>query len=360
MFTKSWCRLQSFYMTKIPLLLIGLWLLTCAPCANADNGITERYIALALQGDLQSAQLLFSGQQSGDLSAGSRELSHQFQSRFVNRDEDTAPGTGDPLADRVISAYRTYWSLALTGEISEEQAGIRLHEDLTRILESRDQSTSPIPADEIYPKLGHALQQRGFRVLYADAPPLKDLILWKNEEVRKFSVRLTDSTENVDVVFLSDIFSMGWKDYATFGLAFTTGWVENARLYCVDWAYDRNSEKFEVSYLKHESRHLADFRNFPALSSADLEYRAKLTELAFSSKTTTQLLDDFTRKSAMNPEAPHAYANYRVTRDVYRKIENAPMPDSADPWAQINTAKVSRAAWSLLETDTQRLRSGSP
>lgn len=347
-------------MTKIPLLLIGLSLLADTACANADNGTTERYIALALQGDLRSAQLLFSAQQSEELSAGSRELSRQFQSRFVNRDEETAPDTGDALADGVISAYRNYWSQALTGEISEEQAGIRLHEALTQVLLSRDGSAGPIPADEIYPRLGQALQQKGFRMLHADAPPLKDLILWKNEEVRKFSVRLTDSTENVDVVFLSDIFSMGWKDYATFGLAFTTGWVENARLYCVDWAYDRNSEKFRVSYLKHEARHLADFRNFPALGSADLEYRAKLTELAFSSKTTTQLLDDFTRKSAMNPEAPHAYANYRVTRDVYRKINNTPMPESGNPWAQINTAKVSRAARALLEADTQKLQSGSP
>ena len=101
-------------------------------------------------------------------------------------------------------------------------------------------------------------------------------------------------------------------------------------------------------------------RNIPDLSSSDLEYRSKLTELAFASKTTMQLLNDFTRKSAMNPAAPHAYANYRVTRDIYRKIHNGPMPDSGNPWAQINAAKISRAARSLLETDTHRLRSGSP
>ena len=98
------------------------------------------------------------------------------------------------------------------------------------------------------------------------------------------------------------------------------------------------------------------------MSSADLEYRAKLTELVFSVKTTTQLLNDFTRKSAMNPEAPHAYANYRVTRDLYSTINQAELPDSANPWAQINTARVNRAARSLLEADTNRLRlqSASP
>lgn len=347
-------------MTKIPLFLIGLCMLTSAVRADADDGITEQYIAQALQGDLSSAQKLFSGQRSRSLTAGSAELSRQFQSRFLDRDDDSPPGTGDALADRVISAYRIYWSQALTGEISEVQAGIHLRDSLTQILAGRAKSSAPLNSDELYTELGLALKERGFHILYADAPPLKDLILWKNEEVRQYSVRLTDSTEKVVVIFLTDIFSMGWKDYATFGLAFTTGWVEDGRLYCVDWAYDRQSEKFEISYLKHESRHLADFRNFPDLSSADLEYRAKLTELTFSSKTTTQLLNDFTRKSAMNPAAPHAYANYRVTRDIYRKIHNAPMPDSGEPWAQVNTAKISRAARSLLEIDTRRLQSGSP
>lgn len=351
---------KIFYMTRIPLLLAGLTLFAGAINSHADNGVTERYISQALQGDLSSAAAIFSTRQP--LNAGSLALSEQFQSRFVDRNDDHLPGTGDELADQVITAYRTYWNQALTGRISEEQAGKLLNDSLLQILSTRGQDASELTQEEIYAKLEGALDERGFHVLYADAPPLSDLILWKNEEVRKFSVRLTDGTENVDVVFLSDIFSMGWKDYATFGLAFTTGWVEQGRLFCVDWAYDRQSEKFEVSYLKHESRHLADFRAFPGLSSADLEYRAKLTELAFSVKTTTQLLNDFTRKSAINPQAPHAYANYRVTRDLYAAIKQAELPDSSDPWSQVSTARVNRAARSLLEADTNRLRlqSASP
>jgi hypothetical protein len=347
-------------MTRFPFLLTGLFLLVSAIDSRANDGVTERYISQALQGDLSSAAAIFSAQKP--LGAGSKALSIQFRSRFVDRDEEPSPGTGDELADRVITTYRTYWNRSLTGAFSEKQAGEWLIESLLQTLPHQETVTSPLPPEMIYNQLELALNDRGFHVLYADAPPLKDLILWKNEEVRKFSVRLTDGTENVDVVFLSDIYSMGWKDYATFGLAFTTGWVEQGRLFCVDWAYDRQSEKFEVSYLKHESRHLADFRAFPGLSSADLEYRAKLTELAFSVKTTTQLLNDFTRKSAINPEAPHAYANYRVTRDLYAAIKQAELPGSSDPWSQVSTARVNRAARSLLEADTNRLRlqSASP
>jgi hypothetical protein len=149
--------------------------------------------------------------------------------------------------------------------------------------------------------------------------------------------RLTDRTQKVSVTFMNDIYSTGWKQYVTLGLVATTGWVEDGHLYCVGRAYDRGSENFEVSYLKHEGRHLADFERFPELQSADLENRAKLTELVFASTTTRRLLDDFTSKSAPNPASPHAHANYRVTREVYREMYGEPFPESGNPWQEVST-----------------------
>ena len=343
-------------MIKRILNLTLLFLLSSAVSAEDRKDVTQQFIKLALQGDLSVAHSLFSGQDTQHLSSGSIELSRQFQSRFVDQVADASPGTGDALADSLVTAYRTYWKLGLTGELSGQQAGIFLEKALAEILASHDIPVEPQPSSDIYQKMGLALTQRGFHFLEADAPPFRDLFLWKTEEVRRYSVRLTDGSENVDVVFLSDLFSLGWKEYATFGLAFTTGWVTDGRLYCIDWAYDRQSEKFEVSYLKHESRHLADFRDFPGLSSADLEYRAKLTELAFASTTALRLMEDFSRKSIPNPQAPHAYANYRVTRDIYRQIMNESFPESTQPWAGISTAKITRASRSLLEADSSRLR----
>ena len=40
-----------------------------------------------------------------------------------------------------------------------------------------------------------------------------------------------------------------------------------------------------ISYLAHESRHFEDYQLFPKLKSADLEYRAKLTELSMANET---------------------------------------------------------------------------
>ena len=170
---------------------------------------------------------------------------------------------------------------------------------------------------------------------------------------------MTDRTQKVSVTFVSDIYSRGWKQFATLGLVATTGWVEDGRLYCVDSAYDRISENFEVSYLKHESRHLADFNHFPGLQSADLEYRAKLTELTFASTSTGHLLNDFTNKSANNPASPHAYANYRVTREIYREMFDKPFPASGNPWQEINTQSVNKAARDLLRRNTESLEADS-
>ena len=104
--------------------------------------------------------------------------------------------------------------------------------------------------------------------------------------------------------------------------------------------------------------YLADFELFPELKSTDLEYRAKLTELVFASTSLIRLLDDFTNKSAPNPASPHAYANYRVTRDVYREIFGAPFPESGNPWQQVSGQSVSAVARDLLQRNTSALQAG--
>jgi hypothetical protein len=76
------------------------------------------------------------------------------------------------------------------------------------------------------------------------------------------------------------------------------GWAikEDANLYCNKGDYDLNSEHFKVSYLKHETIHFTDLNEYPQLSSADLEYRAKLIELMYCTQETiydrvTQFVD---------------------------------------------------------------------
>ena len=167
-------------------------------------------------------------------------------------------------------------------------------------------------------------------------------------------MRLSEQRVDVDVVFIDGFMLQGWKDHASLGLATTTGWVEDGVLYCLSWAYDTQSENFEVSYLKHEARHLLDLEQFPDMTTEELEYRAKLTELAHANRSMTRILNDFTDKSAYNPSSAHAIANWRVIRDVYWLLHGEEMPENFQGWTGIDAARVNQAARELLEISTER------
>jgi hypothetical protein len=217
---------------------------------------------------------------------------------------------------------------------------------------------SMIAPRDSYALLQAAVTAQGMHALVGPAPPLQDLLVWRSQAVQQFTVELTDQQRQVTVVFLSDFLSRGWKHYAALGLAATTGWVEDGSLYCVEDAYAPGTESFEVSYLKHEGRHLADLERFPGLSAVELEYRAKLTELAFASKTLRGLLDDFSEKSAPNPGSPHAAANFRVTQDAWRELYGSSFPGGNQVWMTVSPWKVNRAARRLLERSTEGLVGG--
>jgi len=327
-----------------------------APVSLGAGTLAETYTALAIQGDLRPARLLFEEPES-DLSPANRELAALFHTRFIKRSEPPPIPSGNALVDAITAVYRSYWadSLLSGNPNADPTAPARaLRETLSS--HGWPDPIDPLAAEtDVFEQVEAALTAQGFHALAVPASPMHDLLVWARQSESEFEVELTDHSRTVQVVSLSDFYSQGWKHFATLGFASTTGWVDNGVLYCVEWAYAPDTEAFEVSYLKHEGRHLADFERFPALSSADLEYRAKLTELAFANRTQRQLLDDFTIKSADNPESPHAQANFRVTRDVWRALHGSDFPGGDQAWMTLNRTKVNRVARRLLAEDTARL-----
>jgi hypothetical protein len=100
---------------------------------------------------------------------------------------------------------------------------------------------------------------------------------------------------------------------ATCGVAQTGGWAKPDALYAVRASYDLASEEFRVSYLAHEGQHFADYARYPMLEQPELEYRAKLTEIALSTTTTATLLANFASLGGDSRDSPHAFAARRVT-----------------------------------------------
>lgn len=322
----------------------------------ADDGptrsfaeLTDAFTALAIQGDLRGAERLFdTAQFAGPAGAALRA---QFAERFLPGGEaGPAPANAD-LATGIALAYKAYWRSKLMQETDARAAEAGLDAGIARLLE-RDGLRSPSGADP-WPAAERALRGDGFHVSAAATPPWRDLFIWKSERVETFRVELTDATLPVEVVFMDGFVVQGWKDFASLGLASTTGWVENGRLYCVAWAYDTGSENFEISYLKHEARHLADLERYPEMDTTELEYRAKLTELAFARRDLQRIWNDFRAKAADNPASPHAQANWRVVRDVEALLGENRQSLAPNPMTEAFAADVNRAARRLLTENTR-------
>jgi hypothetical protein len=323
----------------------------------ARAGRVERYVSLALQGDLGSAADLFVAAAPDTLTAAEAELGERFQRRFVHRDEawvDDPRAT--PLARAVMAVYRGYWTRSLMGELPAAGGEAHLTRELRGVLAAHGHpaAVAEVPDGEVLDRVHRLLEREGLHVLGGVTRPYFDLMLWASQDSTRYEVELTDTVQPVSVVFIGDFLVKGWSHFATFGRAYTGGWATRDALYCLREDYDLESEKFKISYLKHESRHFADYARFPALEQADLEYRGKLTELVYARDTAFDLLDHFAASGDRNPAAPHAFANFAVTADLSRVLFGAAAGD-AGGFRSVPVERVQAAARELLAAHTARL-----
>lgn len=169
----------------------------------------------------------------------------------------------------------------------------------------------------------------------------------------RYPVTTPEDTIDVQVVFMDSVISHGWEGYATCDTYYPGGWATSDALYCVRDSYDLESEAFLVSYLKHEGKHFADYKRFPKLASPDLEYRAKLAELAEARTTTHRLLRFLMRNSAPDPANGHAFANHCLVRDLSRMLFDKDREDDPAAWEQVPVERIQQASRELLLQNTQ-------
>ncbi len=182
-----------------------------------------------------------------------------------------------------------------------------------------------------------------------------DLLVWASEKDTTYSFSLHNEQTSAEVVFMDDFVTLGWEEYATLDRYYPGGWATKKALYCVRKVYDLNSEGFKISYLAHESRHFADYKIFPKLKSADLEYRAKLTELSMAQKTLYKTIEFFINNSNYESENGHSVANYCVIRDLSKVIFKNEFEKDISKWKEISVEQINKAAYDLLEANTESL-----
>lgn len=291
----------------------------------------------------------------------------KFKTDFLNRfkfTKDKSVYTEEKASDinKLLSVFRSYWRKSLLDAAKSH--------DLELITDIKDFLTTEYPPvkgivlndDSLSTYVKRYLSNKGLHTTdgIGKTGRLIDLLVWENEKDTTFTFILRKEKISARVILMKNFRTLGWEEYATLGRYYPGGWTTNNALYCVEQAYDLKSETFLISYLAHESRHFADYKLFPNLSSPDLEYRAKLTELSLARKMLYKLIAFFISNANYNSDNGHSIANYSAIRDLSRLLFHVEFEKDLNQWNKISIKKINSTAYKILQTNTKLLKQKGP
>ena len=192
---------------------------------------------------------------------------------FENREYRTFE-VPDALND-ILRRYQIYFRDTFYCGLSETDAAEKLRTQLKTLLDMPN-------ADEtlLTELLQSVFEANGYHSLFGKTQGYYGPYIWRDTVPTVYLVELPDGKAEYTVNILKGFVFRGWMDYLTFGRFGTGGWASpDGTINCIEQAYDFESERFLVSLLKHEAQHASDMKRFPT----ELEYRAKLVELRYSS-----------------------------------------------------------------------------
>ena len=196
---------------------------------------------------------------------------------FENREYRTFE-VPDALND-ILRRYQIYFRDTFYCGLSETDAAEKLRTQLKTLLDMPN-------ADEtlLTERLQSVFEANGYHSLFGKTQGYYGPYIWRDTVPTVYLVELPDGKAEYTVNILKGFVFRGWMDYLTFGRFGTGGWASpDGTINCIEQAYDFESERFLVSLLKHEAQHASDMNRFPAITPTELEYRAKLVELRYSS-----------------------------------------------------------------------------
>ena len=215
----------------------------------------------------------------------------------------------DVLND-ILRLYQIYFRDVFYCGVSEADAANQLRTQLKRLLNMPD-------ADEalLTEKLQSAFEEKGYHALFGKTQGYYGPYIWRETQPTVYRVDLPDGTAEYTVNILKGFIFRSWMDYLTFGRYGTGGWASpDGTINCIEQAYDFESERFLVSLLKHEAQHTVDMKRFAGITPAELEYRAKLVELHYSSDL-GRLQKFLSEADESRTGDSHAIASVRIKLD---------------------------------------------
>ncbi|HEY0660422.1 MAG TPA: hypothetical protein VGD21_03740 [Lysobacter sp.] len=301
-----------------------------------------------LRGDSVQALQALMAVPAEDYAGVDREYRSCMHDRFARSAPPPVAGTvEDPFARSVLASYQAYWWHALVAPAQRAQFETGLQQDLRQLL-GKPADAAP-DFDALETLLQAELGKRGYHALTGLTPPLRELMLWRKQTTHDYDVALPEGTQRVRAELLDDFASLGWSAYGRCERGSNGGWATDAALFAVVPAYKEGleSDAFQVVFLGHEAQHFADKHRFKGLQNWELEYRAKLVELAQASGAlSAKRVGGFITSQGDDPAAPHPYANQQVVAALTKRLGSSP--------DKVPVAQLQAAAREELFADTRR------
>ena len=240
--------------------------------------------------------------------------------------------------NQILLQYQVYYRDVFYCGLPAEEAADKLLNQLKALLDMPDAEE-----DRLAQRLCAVFEQNGYHALFGKTQGYYGPYVWKDTVPAVYSVELPEGTAQYTVNILGGFVFRSWMDYLTFGRFGTGGWAsEDGTINCIEQANDFESERFLVSLLKHEAQHTVDMKQFPGITPAELEYRAKLVELHYSGDL--GLLRKFLSEADESRASDaHALASARLKRAF------------ADT-DQTKLSQIQTRALELLHADTKEMK----
>lgn len=190
------------------------------------------------------------------------------------------------ILNDILRLYQIYFRDTFYCGLPEAEAADKLLTQLKVLLD--------VPAAEeelLTEQLQSVFEAKGYHALFGKTQGYYGPYIWRDTVPTVYRVELPSGSAEYTVNILKGFVFRSWMDYLTFGKHGTGGWASpDGTINCIEQAYDFESERFLVSLLKHEAQHTIDMKQFPQITPAELEYRAKLVELHYEIKCPALLI----------------------------------------------------------------------
>jgi len=251
----------------------------------------------------------------------------------------------DPFAAQVALAYQRYWQKSFPAAANRKANEDTLQATLAKLAGLSGKHDF----GDVEAAITEKLQARGFFALTGLTPPFRELMLWRKQTERDFTVALPEQEYTAHVVMLDDFVSLGWAAWATCEHRANGGWATETALYAVmpRYAGGIDGNEFRSVLLTHETQHFADKNRFKSLKPWELEYRAKLAELwAADESVARDRLGKFISSQSEDEALAHPYADRKLISALTQTLGRSPQ--------QTPLAELHHAAEVLLRQDTEQ------